>query len=760
MHFARYKVDARVCVIVCAILNVHKGIVSGVRCVKMSGIETVMGSMGISTGSRSPILANGPLLERSEALIKRGGTSPQSVIKPIPSMPVGCSAASGTKTVITMGNFEGDSTRMQVVLDQSRDVAATAANRGNIVCYAVMGNMVPDVHQATSGDLGDDSLSLILKIARNGHTLKGELRVNPENVTLMVGTRELAWLRLANKRQDMREIAPFDDPDVEEVLKQKTPFDACDLGEKLPSWHAHNQSLELLHGASPEVAAVCMLLKLVSMAQMTMNAPGLVRSIAKKMQPSGDAVAYMSLFKFLETYDGSIKSGIDRLINLEELTMEGLGVLPAAKDVVGAVLSFADTEVIEYLRKGKLAHCITSGHGGKASGGLWLCALGDEVVRKMPLGVKDNSVDVLYGDVDVEIPRWESDINKLFQTFCTGFEHGDVDEALYKAFVAMSIAPQSSCLPLAKLFDGTSTCSGVCINNSTPFGTIQRRVVVDGSVSTNNEPELSKITECWAGINTDAYTPSTYWSIATWCAGTVNDLSVPPPLLNKSEKISTHLYNVSITLASLLSTHVGSRRVVDYDWKLLNGLLGPVVTTSANGNQIARVVSFTHEAIDTAFVILLPEAFIQESLDYKNYATEKHIDKDSPFIVVEGFLALPDDAAVPLDLPGLSVAEVEGIRNDLGTRVWALPKRRSNKWIASFTRGDHSAIAAMQTYTVQKRPTVIPGYEIFHTHQNLFDPFSGLNVSLVQSNVPGKARMTLDTDTSAYQALFRVVKCG
>lgn len=739
----------------------NKVVVSGKRCVNMSHIETAMGSLGISTGSSRPILAKGPILERSEALIRSSGTSPQSVIQPIPPTPVGCSAGSETKTVITMGNFEGDSTRMQVVLDQSCDVAATAAHRGNVVCYAVMGNVVPDVHQATSGDSGGDSLSRVLEIARSGHVLKGELRVNPENVTLMVGTRELAWLRLANKRRDIREIALFDDPDVEEILKQKTPFDTCNLEEKLPSWHAHNQSLELLHGASPEVAAVCMLLKLVSMAQMTMNAPGLVRSIAKKMQPSGDEVAYISLFRFLETYDGSIKSGIDRLINAEELTMEGLGMLPAAKDVVSAVLSFADINVFEYLRKGKLAHCITSGHGGKVSGGLWLCALGDEVIRKMPLGVKENDIAVLYDDVDVEIPMWASNLNERFQNFCTSFEHGDVDESLYKAFVAMSIAPQSSPLPLAKLFDGSSTCSGVCINNSTPFGTIQRRVIVDASVSTTQEPELSRIAECWAGINTDAYTPSTYWSIATWCAGTANALSIPPPLLNKSDKISTHLYNVSITLASLLSTPVGSRRVVDYDWKLLNGLLGPVITTSTNGNQVVRVVSFTHESIDTAFVLLLPEAFIQESLDYKNCAIEKHVDKDSPFIAVEGFLALPNDAAVPLHFPGLSVAEVEGIRNDLGTRVWALPKMRSNKGIASFTRGDHSAIAAMQTYTVQqKRPIVIPGYEIFHTQQNLLDPFSGLNVSLVQSNVPGKARMTLDTDTSAYHALFRVVNHG
>jgi hypothetical protein len=118
-------------------------------------------------------------------------------------------------------------------------------------------------------------------------------------------------------------------------------------------------------------------------------------------------------------------------------------------------------------------------------------------------------------------------------------------------------------------------------------------------------------------------------------------------------------------------------------------------------------------------------------------------------------VALPDESAIPLNLPGLSAAEVDVIRAYLGTRVWALPKKRSEKGIASFTTADYAAIYAMRNSERTARTLTIPGYKILHTQQGSLDPFSGLNVGLAR--VPGKARMTLDADTTPYQSLFRVV---
>lgn len=740
---------------------------------KMNRALNAMGSLGISSGSRSPILAEAPLLRASEDALNslhlvsptvatrnhanNQHSSPQSVTTSILPTPVGCSPGSATRTVVTMGNFEGDATRMQVVLDQSLDVTDAAAKRGNIVHFAIMGNVVPDVHQPTSGENGSgDSMSRALKMSNSGHPLRGTELVSKENVVLMIGARELGWLRLANTNPHMREIAPFDDPDSREVLKRKTPLHSYGLKTGLPSWHAHNQSLQLFDfEMTTDVAAVCMFIKLVSIAQLTMNAPGLVMCIAKRMQEFGDAVAYMSLFKFLETYDGTIQCGTERLLTGRELTMEGLGLLPAAREVITATLLFACTELTEYLDKGKLAHCITNGHAGSAHGGLWLCALGDDVIGKIPKGVQQSGmgeIAILYDDVHGEKSKWKDELNRVFKTFYSSFKSGEVNAPLYESFIAMSIATRGSPLPLKKLANDHCVCSGVCIHESTPFGTIQRRCIVNAA---NGEGDvIERISECWTGINTDAFTPSTYWGVATWCGGTVKDLCKhQKPVLNKLEKMSTHLYNVSVTLATLLSASVGGRRVVDHDdWKLLNGLLGPVVKTTKSGNQDMRVISFTHKSMDTAFIVLVHEAFIQESFDYKNCNMEQYMDNSAPFLAVEGFLALPDDFIIPLNLPGVSVAEVESIRNELGTRLWAIPKKRSTKEIASFTRSDYAAIAAMQASN--EREIAIPGYHIFHTRQDCYDAFSGLNVSLVQCNVPGKARMTLDTDTSAHHALY------
>lgn len=689
---------------------------------------------------------------------------------------IGCGAGSDTRTVISMGNFEGDGTRMSVVAEQTIRVATKAAARGNRVCYAVMGNVVPDVHHAASnGGNEDDSLTRALQMAtRVGVNLGSGFKVSPEDVTLIIGPRELGWLRLINPVSSKREITRFDDPDAMSILRRKTLLHDRVDATTLPTWLAHDTSLGLFGQVmKPNVLAVAMLLKLVSVSQMTMNAPGLVKVFAQKLsnRNHGDPVSYISLFSFLDTYNGTIEAGMERLITGGEkedeeleLTMEGLGLMPAAKDVVNEVLEFASTEVKAYLKKGKIAHCVINGDANGGDGGLWLSNVGTEdgrMVGNLPVGIASEGIAVAYKAIESDKVAWSKQFNRTFRSFLRRFDAGDVDDNLFKAYIATAVASHNTPLPLKNLRTDThSSCQGVCSNTSTPFGTIQRRVLVDGSMSAGVESDLVRVLESWSGINTDAYTPSTYWSVATWCGGTQADLEAPMPLFNRSEKMSTHLYNVSVTLASLLSTPVGDRSVGDFGFEGLNGLLGPVVSASAHGSangihQPVRLVSFTHESIDSAFVLLLPEAFVQASLDYANYDIERYTRGNEPFMSVEGFVALPDESAIPLNLPGLSAAEVDGIRADLGTRVWALPKKRSEKGIASFTTADYAAISAMRKSDASSRTLTIPGYKILHTQQGSLDPFSGLNVGLAR--VPGKARMTLDTDTTTYHSLFRVV---
>jgi hypothetical protein len=640
-----------------------------------------------------------------------------------------------------------------------------------------MGNVVPDVHHAApNGEDAKDSLTRALEMATSeGICLDENEKVNPNDVMLIIGPRELAWLRLINTSASKREITRFDDPNAMSILKRKTLLHDRVDATTLPTWAAHDKSLDLFENDMTEnVMKVAMLLKLVSIAQLTMNAPGLVRVFAQKLsnRKHGDPVSFVSLFSFLDTYNGTIEQGVDRLLtkndsNEFELTPEGLGIMPAAEDVVEHVLSFAATQVKSYLKKGKIIHCVVNEDAEGGDGGLWLTSMGTDggrMVGNLPVGIASTGVAVEYKPVDGGRVAWSNKFNHTFKSFLEKIDVGgvgDVDDYMFKAYVAMAVASHNTPLPLQDLrSSSTASCQGICSNTSTPFGTIQRRFLVNGSMADSVESDLVRVLESWSGINTDAYTPSTYWNVTTWCRGTQADLQTPMPQFNRTEKMSTHLYNVSVTLASLLSFPVGDRSVGDFKFERLNGLLGPVVSASAYGSvngidQPVRLVSFTHDLIDSAFVVLLPELFVQYSLDHHNYDLAGHARHNDPFMSVEGFVALPDEAAIPLNLPGLSAAEVDGIRSELGTRVWALPKKRSEKGIASFTNADYAAIAAMRKSDENMRAFTLPGYKILHTQQGSFDSFSGLSVGLAL--VPRKARMTLDADTTSYHSLFRVV---
>tara|TARA_B110001450_G_scaffold8068_3_gene8127 strand:+ start:1792 stop:4170 length:2379 start_codon:yes stop_codon:yes gene_type:complete len=714
---------------------------------------------------------------------------------------IGCGVGSNTKTFFSIGNFEGDGSRMDFVLRQTRNVAKDAHSRGNHVCYGILGNVVPDVHHAAFDEEdAEDSLTKAVKMATSvGIPLDGEgTIVKPQDVTLIIGSRELAWLRLINQSASSREISPhFDDENVQRILQRKTPLhEIADHTNKLPTWFAHNESLSMFNKKmDQDVAAVAMLLKLVSMSQMTMNAPGLVRVFTKKLlcrEPNDLVVSvpYTTLIRLLETYNGTIEEGMQRLIRSTgeedgesdrlELTPEGLGVLPAAKAVVVEVLKFAFENVKTYMEKGKLIHCVMNRDTEGGDGGLWLTAIGTDnarMVGKLPeravvLPHTECGIGVKYTEQDKQTSNdrieWSKKFNEAFTRFLQKFVSGNADDKMFEAYIAMAIASHETSLPLLGLSHNNNTktsCQGVCSNTVTPFGTIQRRVLVEKSIPDSIESDLKHVLESWSSINTSAYTSSTYWNVTTWCGATRANLeSPPPPVFDRSEKLFALQRTASQTLMSVLSAPCGDGIVGYFGVEKINGLIGPVVSASAHGtsNQIRqpmRVVSFTHESIDTAFVVLLPEEIVQTSLDYGNYDLKARASaKNAPFMSVRGVLAFPHEAAIHTNPTGLCETKVDDLHANQGIRVWALPKKRDENGNRSFTTADYYAITTMHNYdgTAETDTLSIPGYKIFHTEQGSFDPFSGLNVALAPLH--GKeGGVTLDSNTTPYHALFRVV---
>jgi hypothetical protein len=682
---------------------------------------------------------------------------------------VGCGPGSETKTVFATGNFEGDSTRLDVVLEQSRPLALKAAGHGNRVMYAFMGNIMPDVHKPTSIDTGVDSFTRVLELSERGIELNGTHSVSAADIVTLSGVRELAWLILANPNSETREITAFDDPNARAVMLRKGVLSDMKGSLRNSGMRAHNNLVDRLQPFETlNDIAVGMILKLISMTQFTMQAPGVVSLFARRLLKQGnhDNASLALLLEFVSDLNGIVDEDIYKLFGNGELTPEGLAIMPAAKAVVAEVIAFAHNAAMKYMRRSKLLHCIVSSDVLDGAGGLWLAPRGTDygsMVGKLPSGVDHNSLRVKWKKGPSHLVEWSRALNREFRHFVKVFMDGTntAPIEMYQAYVAMAIESSDCSLPLQDLAaNASATCNGITASNSTPFGTLQRRILVKKpGQATSKHSDLLKVMDQWTNINTDAYTPSTYWSVATWCGGTKSDIGFPPFVVNLTEKLGVHLWHVSITLASLLSARVKEGTVKDYGIASLSGVLGPSVSLSSGSQkQVMRIASFTHDKIDTAFVVLLPEAFVQWSLDYYNYDIEHATGAGDPMIATEGFLALPDESSVPLGFPGISVAETEHIRSELGTRVWALPKKRSEKSITTFTSADYAAIKAMHGSEGPTRMLTIPGYTVFHTRQNNLDPFSGLQIGLATIPVKGyEARMTIVADSMPSHDAFRVV---
>ena len=186
---------------------------------------------------------------------------------------------------------------------------------------------------------------------------------------------------------------------------------------------------------------------------------------------------------------------------------------------------------------------------------------------------------------------------------------------MYKAYVSMSAGRRR--LPVVPTSDGTQnpggSARGVVANDSSAFATIARRIVdpdrLDGSQS-----DVVGVLEQWININTDAFTPSTYFAVWSFCGQTQHDITSmsAPTQIDLSEKLCKHLYAVSMTLAALLSSHVGDKKVADFGIERLNGQLGPVVPPSQGNKQSLRAIFFSHDLVDTAFGVC-SQAFVQYS---------------------------------------------------------------------------------------------------------------------------------------------------
>jgi hypothetical protein len=171
--------------------------------------------------------------------------------------------------------------------------------------------------------------------------------------------------------------------------------------------------------------------------------------------------------------------------------------------------------------------------------------------------------------------------------------------------------------------------------------------------------------EEWAELS------STSWHVCTWCHSTATALTSAhqsTEYVDRSVKLDELQYDVNIVLSTLIKAGAT-------DFLNLRGLLGPSVVYGRGGKEVLRVVQWSYdddEGKSGGFLTLIPESYVRFVLSDMSAAnTELYF--SGPQVFTNGFMFLPHQDAVMLDLPDLSSVEQIDEAAELKNRVWRLP---------------------------------------------------------------------------------------
>jgi hypothetical protein len=611
-----------------------------------------------------------------------------------------------------------DRARTEAVVAQSASVLKKAAQRGNRLCLAVLGNIAPGATGSSADSIA--SFKSVVSMAESGMDNSHGFRVSADDVSLLIGRRELLMLRLL---PGGGEVVRASSPVAQTVLRATAPLED-------PDSRSYNDSLKALPATlSEDQLAVAMMIKLDACAKYTMQSPKLVEDFARHLATDAfrDRVAYNALIGYLETTAShSVEEGVARLLHEDVLTPEGLGLLPAAVETVDAVLHFVETDLLTFARTSKLMHCLQNTGQEGSTGGLWLGA--------MSAGAVDSNLlkqHAIRGDARIALAELaNSNIHSLVRKM----QSGPVDAKALQAFT------DSRAVPFVELEPTLDRpVYGVTAHGEKAFGIMQRKVVFDPTRISRTEAGVCGMPLVWAELGTRPDFPSAFWALATWCGSTRADMDAAPPVANRSLGLKKLLLDVSLTLASLLTVDIGGRKLNSLGVDSLKGTVGPVVSSaSGTAKQPMRLVSFSHPSLHRVFVVFLPEPFVRHALSSFNMSSEIYRQYNDPFVALEGFLALPAETAVPIAFEGATLAEEDHVRAELGNRVFSLTRSQASGGVT---------VEAMRAWPAGCTDDLLTCI-LFRTHQSASDGLAGLPVKL--KNVPGTlARMTVVPDVAS-----------
>lgn len=288
-------------------------------------------------------------------------------------------------------------------------------------------------------------------------------------------------------------------------------------------------------------------------------------------------------------------------------------------------------------------------------------------------------------------------------------------------------------------FAAFDNASGILASTDLYASTMQRTIewVVSDSRDVFCWPQTSAV---WSSVSTSAVMPS--WAISTSCMKMIAILTQPEIRLDRQLTISDLQYDVSLTLASMLTQSKGK-------FDLLKGVLGPIVIAGRNNDEPMRCIEWrdTTDSVEHT-LMLLPESYMRTvfpDYDGPEFTTNQWL---------SGFLCLSNAHILPLKVKGCQ-AEADEVIDSLGPRLWRMTGDGTDVELLVQALQRSDAVAASMAYRTQQDASKSVDktgarvrsstHTIFQTTTSSKDHLSGLRVRWVfaadRSTMP-----TLDAD--------------
>jgi len=276
-------------------------------------------------------------------------------------------------------------------------------------------------------------------------------------------------------------------------------------------------------------------------------------------------------------------------------------------------------------------------------------------------------------------------------------------------------------LPFAKL----GAESGMTATTNAGVSTIQRTIewVVSDPRDVFCWPDTASV---WSSVTSTGIAPA--WAITTRCSKTISALTIPTLRLDRQLTISDLQYDVSLTLASLISQ-------TQSKFETLKGVIGPVVLAGRNDDEPMRCIEWVDPLKPTEHVLmLLPESYVR--LTFPDYNGPEF----GSVQWLSSFLCLNNSHAIPLQVKGCQ-AEADEVVSQMGTRLWRLPLADSNSSTVMPTLQRADVARSTMYYKTQQdaaRSTEKAGlrfwsstHTLFYTNTSSKDHLTGLRVRWV-----------------------------